>query len=460
MGNKQWVYRWKNKLRATRLPGVWQTEKGGYLVRARVLDPTTRRQREIRKVLPDHTEADAFNWLEAEKARVRAGLVLAQQRKTHFGDYAVSVLEKKIAMGELSTRASQDRWRHTLEHLIGGTRSEDERIVVQGFGDLLVDQIRPSHVEAWKVSVGRLLKAGHYKPATVNSWFAVLRGILKSAKRDFDLPGVATDGIKEFDTSTHATYTEEEPNALTTEQVPLFLEKLKAGFPQHYAMAYLGFATGLRPSSLRPLRRGGPTPDVDWKGQRLLVRRSQTLGKQVRNATKQGTRYRISLPADVVAVLRWHVDTQLVTEAQRDSELLFPSADGGFRAGSVLNKPFESVSEQMGLGYKFAARGMRRTFNDLARAAEVQDLVTRSISGHATERMQQHYSTVHGDEQRQSIAKVTDLMTARAARFRVENAEYHPGSQTPPQEDPKSGPSGTPGGTPRAASGTPNEKAS
>jgi len=31
---------------------------------------------------------------------------------------------------------------------------------------------------------------------------------------------------------------------------------------------------------------------------------------------------------------------------------------------------------------------MLRTFNDLARAARVEDIVTRSICGHATERMQ------------------------------------------------------------------------
>jgi hypothetical protein len=59
---------------------------------------------------------------------------------------------------------------------------------------------------------------------------------------------------------------------------------------------------------------------------------------------------------------------------------------------------------------------MRRTFNDLARAAEVQDLVTRSISGHSTERMQHHYSTVRGDEQQEGLGKVVDLMTKRAER--------------------------------------------
>jgi hypothetical protein len=56
---------------------------------------------------------------------------------------------------------------------------------------------------------------------------------------------------------------------------------------------------------------------------------------------------------------------------------------------------------------------MRRTFQDLARAAEVRDIVTRSISGHSTEAMQRHYSTVSGKEQREGLAKVVSL-----ARFR------------------------------------------
>jgi hypothetical protein len=49
---------------------------------------------------------------------------------------------------------------------------------------------------------------------------------------------------------------------------------------------------------------------------------------------------------------------------------------------------------------------MRRTFQDLARAAQVQDLVTRSVSGHATEQMQSHYSTVNPQEQRASLGRV------------------------------------------------------
>jgi len=55
---------------------------------------------------------------------------------------------------------------------------------------------------------------------------------------------------------------------------------------------------------------------------------------------------------------------------------------------------------------------------DLARAAEVKDVVTRAISGHATEQMQQHYSTVNAAEVEASIGKVISLARARDALAR------------------------------------------
>ena len=132
--------------------------------------------------------------------------------------------------------------------------------------------------------------------------------------------------------------------------------------------------------------------------------------------TKQKRRYGIDLPQEAMAVLKWHVDTQLTTPEQQESELLFPSITGGFRSPSVLTQPLDDVAEAIGLGKRFTQRGMRRTFNDLARAARVEAFVTRSISGHLTERMHELYSTVNADEQRAGIAKVIDLMSARERR--------------------------------------------
>jgi hypothetical protein len=59
---------------------------------------------------------------------------------------------------------------------------------------------------------------------------------------------------------------------------------------------------------------------------------------------------------------------------------------------------------------------MMRTSQDICRAAQVGDLVTRSISGHATAAMQQHYSTVGADEQERGLCKVIQLIQPQNAR--------------------------------------------
>lgn len=163
-----------------------------------------------------------------------------------------------------------------------------------------------------------------------------------------------------------------------------------------------------------------------WDRARILVRRSHTLGDEVMRTTKTKKRYPIDLPEEAMDVLRWHVELQLATPEMQESDLLFPSVTGGFRSPTVLNKPFSDVAEAMGLGKAFTQRGLRRTFNDLARAAEVEGIVTRSISGHATERMQEHYSTVHGTEQRASIARVIGLFSTAPDLSGGEHGGEHP----------------------------------
>jgi hypothetical protein len=71
-----------------------------------------------------------------------------------------------------------------------------------------------------------------------------------------------------------------------------------------------------------------------------------------------------------------------------------------------LDRPFRGVGEAIELRKRVTLRAMWRSNQDLARAAEMKDLVTRAISGQATEQMQQHYGTVDQTEMRQGIAKI------------------------------------------------------
>ncbi|HEX7604487.1 MAG TPA: hypothetical protein VF316_22870 [Polyangiaceae bacterium] len=64
-------------------------------------------------------------------------------------------------------------------------------------------------------------------------------------------------GIESLDASEHEVYTDEEPNALLPDEVAPFSARFRVLYPQHFAMFYLGLITGLRPSTLGPLRRRG-----------------------------------------------------------------------------------------------------------------------------------------------------------------------------------------------------------
>lgn len=415
MMTNDWKKAWRSTIRPTKYPGIYERREGGHLVRALVTDATTGRRREVKKILPEATLAQAVAYLEGRKEQAKAGDALPPTSKKRFAVYAVDLYEHKVATRRIVSEAGKRKWKYILIHLIEGTTDDAGRLLVRGFGEFFVDEIRVVHIERWKAAVTtKLLDSELYAPTTANGWLDTLKGILKAAKRDLELPRNPAEDVEPFDTSEHETYTVEEPNSLTPEEVSQFLDALFRMYPQHYAMTVLGLVTGLRPSSLRPLRRCGETPDVKWEKAVLEIRRSQTIGERAMKTTKTKRHQTISLPPALLELLEWHVRTQLTTPEMQASELLFPSVDGGFRAASVLNKPFKIVADEIGLGKKFTQRGLRRTFQDLARTAQVSDLVTRSISGHATQSMQHHYSTVQANEQRSALARVAEL--AKVAR--------------------------------------------
>ena len=314
-----------------------------------------------------------------------------------FGDYAVSLLERKIVTGEIKSEAGKEKWADTLEHHL-----------IPAFGLLRAGELRRRHVEAWRRELGRRVLANELSPHTVNSWLAILHVIAKAMVAEYELDRNPMLGVQKFDTSEHIPFTEEQPNSLTPAELPRFLELIREQYPRHFAFVALGFGTGHRPSTLRPLRRCGPRADVLWDDGILLVRRSNSRGEKVMGTTKTKRHQRIVLPKELVDVLRWHVD-RLPEGPMRKSELLFPSETGGFLSRSTLDKPMARVAKLMGLTKAITPKAMRRTFQDLCRAASVPDVVTRAVSGHATEAMQRRYSTVNEAEMQEHLGNVVSL---------------------------------------------------
>jgi len=89
-----------------------------------------------------------------------------------------------------------------------------------------------------------------------------------------------------------------------------------------------------------------------------------------------------------------------------------PSDNGKLRFPGCLRSAWEGSRKAAKISRRFTVHGLRRTFNDLARRAGIDSVVIRSITGHVTESMREHYSIVGLDEKQAAIGNVLRLVAA------------------------------------------------
>ncbi len=409
-----WTQRWRKTISSEAvLPGVWRMKDGGHVVRAHAKDPRTGKLREVRHFLPQEADAKrALAYLTLALERVRRGTEQQTTQQTpSWKVFADGVFNAKIEDGSIQSAKGKEKWSVCLVHLCRAP-----------WASYFLDKIKHAELVDWRNSLPamRWERKGKLKPYsanTLNDWLAIARVIFAAATIKHDLSRDPMVGVEDFEV-THRTYTREQPNSLTPEEVGRWLAKFKDMFPQFYAMVFVGLVHGQRPSSLRPLRRQGDSPDVilEGKDQRLLFRRSHTLRSEVWDRTKTKLDLDLVLHPKVAEVLRWHIRTQLTTDAQLRSELLFPTKWGGLRSKSCLDKPFAAVTAACKLKKRLTPRALRRTFQDLTREGKVDAVVARAISGHATDAMRVHYSTARDAEVSAAVGEIIDLAKVRKRR--------------------------------------------
>lgn len=99
-----------------------------------------------------------------------------------------------------------------------------------------------------------------------------------------------------------------------------------------------------------------------------------------------------------------------------DGDWVFPSRTRTLKQTSSLVNAIKSSKKEAGVDAHVHPHGMRYAFNDLLRAADIDPVVRRSLIGHVTEEMQEHYSTLLLDEKREAMEKVaTKLAEVRQA---------------------------------------------
>jgi len=373
----------KNVGTKTKYPGVTKLETTVFRVRGAYRDPRTGKRKEVTRLLKDVTARQASKQL-AEL--LETAHVIAVERR-RVSDFAKSWIESKSATVTTGTAV---RYATALE-----------QHVLPGLGDLFCDELRGHDVQLW---VNEKLKGG-YSVRSVHGWYRTLRTMMTDAMYQLDLPRDPTARVS-FPEAPEPT----DENSITVQQLGRLLEAFKLEAPQHYGIVAVLAYTGLRFTHASALR----WEDVDFERGIINVQRRQFRGEVGSITRRKRAPRRYPLAPELAEILRWQRSELMRTQARGFADgWMFPSTTGGLRASSSVRKSWKVCCEMAGIEGRFTPHGLRRTFNDLARRAGVDAVITKSLTGHVTDRMREHYSTVRLDEKRKAIGGIVRLIQGK-----------------------------------------------
>lgn len=377
----------------TKYPGVIKLGSKTFRIRGKIRDPRTGQAKEVDRVVEDVSVQEAVH-LRAEMLEALRSSAEPASGRLKVGEYAQSWIRSKTLKLDAGTA---ERYADALD-----------KHILPAFGNLFYDALTAQDVQRWvdeALTEGWVTTGGErrrYSVRSVHSWFRVLRTMSRDAMVDLGLQRDPTLRIS-FPEAPEP----EEANALTPEELGRFLREVRERFPQHYALTVLLAYTGLRFCHASALQWS------DWDERAGIIRvvRKQVQGKVGPVTRKKQAPREYPVEPELAGVLREHRAWLLVQQAPGLGEgWMFPSSAGTLRAPSSLTKGWKTCLDAADIPRRFMPHGLRYTFTDLVRRADVDAVVRRALTGHVTESMQRKYSHVGLDEKRAAVAGVYRLV--------------------------------------------------
>ncbi len=376
--------------RLTRYPGIEEVAPGKFRIRARRKDPRTGRMVELDR-LRKCTEREAVLLV----AQWREELATAEAKRVErrrVGEFAKSWMSGKL---NVLLPPTIDRYAADLEHHI-----------LPALGQFYLDALRHDDVVGFRDA----MKAKGLRAATVNGLLRLVKTMLADAAAQMGTasPAARVAALSEDDTR----ITDEEPNTLTAEEAKAFLAAARERWPEHYPLIFTLLVTGARMSQACAMK----WDDIDETAGKIRFRRRRYHDQTypgVKGPTGAARRrvHVVALTPEHAEVLHEH-RARLIAGQQRGlgEGWVFPSRTGGLHANSVLDKPFKDILAHLGITKRFTPHGLRRTCTDLTRQVS-SSVVTKAITGHVTDVMHEHYSTVSLGEKRAAMQRVVRLVS-------------------------------------------------
>ncbi len=364
----------------TKYPGIEELTDGRKRIRLRAVNPKTGRMQEVDKLIR-MTLKDAVRLREEWRLDVQNADLVAREIP-RLRDYVESWLRSRALSVKASTAIT---YAEALAHY-----------VLPDFGDFFLDKITDADVKAWQIELSQRLGAG-----TVNSALIMLRMVLADAVAEYQLPHNPVSRVRRLPVSG---CTDEEPNLLSAGELGRVLVAFKEAEPKFYPLAAMLAFTGERYGEATATKWG----DIDEEAGVIRVRRAQWRG--IVGTTKTGTVRSVPLVAELKTVLREH-RARLVSSGLSvlDSDWVFPGEDGGLLPRVWLRWALIRVLKKVGITKRVTTHGLRRTFNNLSRQV-AGEIVTRSITGHVTAAMTEHYSHVGREEKLAAAGSIVRMV--------------------------------------------------
>jgi integrase len=303
-------------------------------------------------------------------------------------DFAKSWLTTKLERADLAP-STANRYATALDHLSLRLRR------------MTTSEIAPKDVEQWMVAA----KKQGFAPATINSWLRVLRAALTDAVRDRLVAVNVAQQVRSLTDNLDL----EDTNSLSSQELHRVLQALEQQSHVIHAAAWTQAVTGLRWGEASALK----WEDHDEQAHVLHIRRT-VCERELRPLTKTRKARIVGVPEVLTEVLRRH--RERLVAAQHPglaSGLMFPSMKGTPLANSRISAALQDACKEAGIKRRFTSHGFRRTLTDLLRNAHVDPVIAAGLTGHETERMRRHYSTVRSSEAVEAGERVVRLLQPR-----------------------------------------------
>lgn len=367
---------------------------GLYRVRGKISDPRTGLIKEVDK----RVEAASAK----EAAGIRDDLMQQAITESHTErmkvvDFAKSWIESKAAVVS----------RYTLE---GYTYALDKKVYPY-IGRFYYDAVGHLDVQAMvnKWLAARKPDGEPYARRSIQDWFWVFRNMTHDAMIQLGLDRDPTLRIS-FGEEPVAREDVAGDDKLTASECRLLLDGMRRKRPASWALLQTKKYTGQRFCHVSALKWG----DIDWDNLVIHFRRKQVRGVVGPISRRKPVPKEIPMLSELAMVLMEH--------GRRLGKLgypvglhdwVFPSRTLTLKQPSSLVNAIKRTAAEVKLKKRITPHRMRYFFNDLLREAGVDQVTRKSLTGHVTDEMTEHYSTVRLDEKRAAMeAAASKLRTA------------------------------------------------